>query len=85
MGREIKLTKIQNPIIPGMAPDPSILRVGEDYYIATSTFHWKPAIQIFHSTDLANWQLLTYALDDHEIDLQGNQHPGRCLGAPPFI
>lgn len=75
MGREIKLTKIQNPIIPGMAPDPSILRVGEDYYIATSTFHWKPAIQIFHSTDLANWQLLTYALDDHEIDLQGTNTP----------
>lgn len=69
------MTKIQNPIIPGMTPDPSILRVGEDYYIATSTFHWKPAIQIFHSTDLANWQLLTYALDDHEIDLQGTNTP----------
>ena len=75
MGREIKMTKIQNPIIPGMTPDPSILLVGEDYYIATSTFHWKPAIQIFHSTDLANWQLLTYALDDHEIDLQGTNTP----------
>lgn len=69
------MSKIQNPIIPGMAPDPSILRVGEDYYIATSTFHWKPAIQIFHSTDLANWQLLTYALDDQEVDLQGTNTP----------
>lgn len=31
------MSVIKNPIIPGMAPDPSILRVGEDYYIATST------------------------------------------------
>ena len=69
------MSVIKNPIIPGMAPDPSILRVGEDYYIATSTFHWKPAIQIFHSRNLANWQLLTYALDDEEVDLQGTNTP----------
>lgn len=35
---------IKNPVIPGLAPDPSILRVGEDYYIANSTFHWNPGI-----------------------------------------
>mgnify|MGYP003600289518 CR=1 FL=1 len=69
------MSKIQNPIIPGMAPDPSILRVGEDYYIATSTFHWQPAIQIFHSNDLANWQLLTYVLKHNEVDLQGTNTP----------
>ena len=49
------MTLIQNPIIPGMAPDPSIIRVADDYYIATSTFHWTPGVQIFHSTDLVNW------------------------------
>lgn len=69
------MTTINNPIIPGMAPDPSILRVGEDYYIATSTFHWQPAIQIFHSKDLANWQLTTYALKDEELNLQGTNTP----------
>lgn len=69
------MNEIKNPIIPGMAPDPSILRVGEDYYIATSTFHWKPAIQIFHSNDLVNWRLLTYALDDKYVDLQGTNTP----------
>ena len=53
------MTAILNPIIPGMAPDPSILRVGDDYYIATSTFHWQPAVQVFHSTDFVNWELLT--------------------------
>lgn len=71
----IILSKVINPIIPGMAPDPSILRVDEDYYIATSTFHWKPAIQIFHSTDLANWKLLTYALNGSQPDLQGTNTP----------
>ena len=69
------MSKIENPIIPGMAPDPSILRVGENYYIANSTFHWKPAIPIYHSKDLANWQLLTYALDDSVVDLQGTNTP----------
>lgn len=69
------MSTIQNPIIPGMAPDPSIIRVGEDYYIATSTLHWTPAVQIFHSTDMVNWKLLTYALNHHEIDLRGTSTP----------
>lgn len=53
---------IQNPILPGFNPDPSILRVGDDYYIATSTFEWFPGVQIHHSRDLANWRLLTRPL-----------------------
>ncbi|CAK7193082.1 Beta-xylosidase [Commensalibacter sp. Nvir] len=65
---------IQNPIIPGMAPDPSILRVDNMYYIATSTFHWTPAIQIFTSTNLAHWTLSNYALTN-QINLQGTNTP----------
>lgn len=53
---------IQNPILRGFNPDPSIVRVGEDYYIATSTFEWFPGVQIHHSRDLANWRLLTRPL-----------------------
>ncbi len=53
---------IQNPILPGFNPDPSILRVGEDYYIATSTFEWFPGVQIHHSRDLVDWRLLTRPL-----------------------
>lgn len=56
------MTTIQNPIIPGMAPDPSIIRVEDTYYIATSTFHWNPAIQLFQSKDLTNWKLIDYVL-----------------------
>ena len=45
---------IINPILPGFNPDPSIFRVGPDYYIATSTFEWYPGVQIHHSTDLGD-------------------------------
>ena len=51
--------KITNPILRGFNPDPSIVRVGDDYYIATSTFEWYPGVQIHHSRDLAHWRLLT--------------------------
>jgi len=53
---------IQNPILKGFNPDPSIVRVGDDYYIATSTFEWFPGVQIHHSRDLVNWRLLTRPL-----------------------
>ena len=54
--------KIRNPILPGFNPDPSIVRVGDDYYIATSTFEWFPGVQIHHSRDLVHWRLLTRPL-----------------------
>jgi xylan 1,4-beta-xylosidase len=54
---------IKNPILPGFNPDPSILRVGDDYYIATSTFEWFPGVQIHHSRDLVHWRLLTRPLN----------------------
>lgn len=53
---------IRNPILPGFNPDPSIVRVGDDFYIATSTFEWFPGVQIHHSRDLANWRLITRPL-----------------------
>ena len=46
---------LENPVIRGFNADPSFCRVGEDYYIATSTFEWYPGVQIHHSRDLANW------------------------------
>ncbi len=53
---------IRNPILRGFNPDPSIVRVGLDYYIATSTFEWFPGVQIHHSRDLVHWRLLTRPL-----------------------
>ncbi|MDP9836256.1 xylan 1,4-beta-xylosidase [Neorhizobium huautlense] len=65
---------IQNPILPGFHPDPSICRVGDDYYIATSTFEWYPGVQIYHSRDLRTWNLVNRPLDRAEqLDLRGVQ------------
>ena len=64
--------KAQNPILIGFNADPSFLRVGKDYYIATSTFEWFPGVAIHHSTDLVNWELVSYALtDDKLLDMTG--------------
>jgi len=63
---------IQNPILPGFHPDPSICRVGEDYYIANSTFEWFPGVPIHHSRDLMNWRLVGHALTrQSQLDLRG--------------
>lgn len=71
------MPKITNPILPGFNPDPSVLRVGEDYYIATSTFEWFPGVQIHHSKDLANWELVTRPLSRKaQLDMRGD--PDSC-------
>lgn len=63
---------IRNPILPGFNPDPSIVRVGEDYYIATSTFEWYPGVQIHHSRDLIHWRLITRPLRrPAQLDMRG--------------
>ena len=68
---------IINPILPGFNPDPSICRVGDDYFIATSTFEWYPGVQIHHSKDLANWQLICRPLQRKaQLDMRGNPDSG---------
>lgn len=68
---------IRNPILAGFNPDPSICRVGEDYYLATSTFEWYPGVQIHHSRDLANWRLASRPLARAaQLDMRGN--PDSC-------
>ncbi|HHV11145.1 MAG TPA: glycoside hydrolase family 43 protein [Clostridiales bacterium] len=54
--------KIQNPIIAGFYPDPSICRVGDDYYLVCSSFELYPGIPIFHSRDLANWEKIGHVM-----------------------
>lgn len=68
---------IRNPVLPGFHPDPSILRVGSDYYIATSTFEWFPAVRLHHSRDLVNWRPLPGALNETRLlDLSGTPDSG---------
>lgn len=75
MSKSVKL--IQNPILRGFNPDPSIVRVGDDFYIATSTFEWFPGVQIHHSRDLVNWRLLTRPLNrPSQLNMLGD--PDSC-------
>jgi alpha-N-arabinofuranosidase len=51
-----------NPVIPGGYPDPSICRVGDDYYLVNSSFEYFPGLPLHHSRDLVNWELVGYGL-----------------------
>ncbi len=55
--------QIQNPILEGFYPDPSICRVSDDYYLVTSTFSYAPGVPIFHSKDLMHWNQIGHVLE----------------------
>ena len=74
--------KYKNPIIPGFNPDPSICRVGDDFYLVTSTFEFFPGVPIYHSKNLINWELINYCLTtDTQLPLQG-ANPSGGIYAP---
>ncbi|WP_030462407.1 glycoside hydrolase family 43 protein [Kitasatospora sp. NRRL B-11411] len=54
----------RNPVVPGFHPDPSVCRVGEDYYLACSSFEYHPGVPILHSRDLVHWRQIGNALAD---------------------
>lgn len=63
---------IENPILPGFHPDPSICRVADDYYLVNSSFEWFPGVPIHHSRDLKNWHLIGHILTRRsQLDLRG--------------
>ncbi|WP_110648965.1 glycoside hydrolase family 43 protein [Salinicola peritrichatus] len=71
------MSVITNPILPGFHPDPSILRVGDDYYIATSTFEWFPGVTLHHSRDLVQWRQLPSPLTRRsQLDMIGDIDSG---------
>jgi len=53
----------RNPILPGFQPDPSLVRVGDDFYLVNSTFSWFPGIPVYHSRDLVHWRQIGNAID----------------------
>jgi len=61
-----KADEYRNPILAGFYPDPSVVRVGEDYYLVNSSFAWYPGVPIFHSRDLVNWEQIGHVLDRPE-------------------
>ena len=60
--QSVENSNYANPIIPGYNPDPSICRVGEDYYLVTSTFEYFPGVPIYHSRDLVDWKMIGHVL-----------------------
>ncbi|MCT3055237.1 glycoside hydrolase family 43 protein [Leuconostoc citreum] len=69
--------QIQNPVLPGFNSDPSIIRVGDTYYIATSTFEWFPGVRIHASKDLVHWNLVKNVLNTTQmLDMKGNPSSG---------
>lgn len=60
------MRRFRNPVLPGCHPDPSICRVGDDFYLVTSTFEWFPGLPVHHSRDLVHWRPIGHALDRPE-------------------
>ncbi|MCM3238504.1 glycoside hydrolase family 43 protein [Heyndrickxia oleronia] len=73
---------ITNPVLRGFHPDPSFIRVNDDYYIVTSTFEWYPGVPVYHSKDLRNWQHLTNIVT-RNTQFQGN--PDSCSVWAPAL
>jgi xylan 1,4-beta-xylosidase len=62
----------RNPVLPGFHPDPSIVRVGVDYYMVNSTFQFFPAIVISHSRDLVHWRYIGHGINCSDyVQLRG--------------
>lgn len=78
----IASTGLRNPILPGFNPDPSLIRVDDDYFLCTSTFEYFPGLPIYHSTDLVNWKLIGHVLTRRsQLDLRECK-PGGGIYAP---
>ncbi|SNT19832.1 MULTISPECIES: glycoside hydrolase family 43 protein [unclassified Azospirillum] len=74
--------QFRNPILAGFYPDPSITRVGADYYLVTSTFAWFPGIPVFHSRDLVSWTQIGNAIDRPTMLDFGDLRLSRGVFAP---
>ncbi len=68
------MTTYQNPVLPGTHPDPSVCRVGADFYLAVSSFEYFPGVPIYHSQDLVHWRRIGHALTrDSQLQLAGTR------------
>ncbi len=75
-------TNVTNPVIWADVPDPSVIRVGDTYYMSSTTMHMNPGVPIMKSKDLANWELVNYVYDvlgdkDQQTLTNGENEYGR--------
>lgn len=74
------INKMINPIIPGFYPDPTICRVGDDFYLACSSFEMCPGIPLFHSKDLAHWeQICNVLMPENGFHMEKNSGNGGVM------
>lgn len=64
----------RNPVLPGFYPDPSVCRVGDDYWMVNSTFGYFPGIPVWHSTDLIHWEQCGSILESNDSFFVGNNN-----------
>lgn len=75
-------TQFLNPVIAGFAPDPSICRKGDTYYLVNSSFSFFPGVPIYKSKDLVNWQSIGHVLDRESQLPLGKQRVSGGIFAP---
>ena len=69
-----------NPVQRGFFPDPSVIRVGDDYYMVNSSFQYFPAIPISHSRDMVHWHIIGHAITNPEwLDISDSRDSHGCL------
>ena len=71
------MQEYHNPVIKGFHPDPSICKKGKDFYLVTSSFEYLPAVPLFHSRNLVDWQQIGHCLTrDSQIDIHKTPNSG---------
>ncbi|WP_307859152.1 glycoside hydrolase family 43 protein [Herbiconiux sp. SYSU D00978] len=80
-GDQRLLSAAEEPILPGFYPDPTICRVGADYYLANSSFEYFPGVPLFHSTDLVSWTQLGHILTRRSQFRRGDDRPSTGIYA----
>ena len=69
--------KYQNPVVRGMYPDPSVCRAGDKYYMVCSSNHFFPAVPLFESRDMVNWQQIGHCITrQSQVDLSDADKSG---------
>lgn len=76
------ITPVRNPVLPGFHPDPAVCRVGDDYYLANSSFEYFPGLPLHHSRDLVHWRPIGHAVDRPDQLALDGVRPSGGLYAP---
>ncbi|KJD45845.1 hypothetical protein QD47_09350 [Paenibacillus terrae] len=75
----MQLSTYRNPVISGYYPDPSVVRVKEDYYLVNSSFEYFPGVPLFHSKDLIHWTPIGHVSLTRMMGNPGMKWSIRCL------